>query len=98
MQLDPTRGSEIRKTRPCVVLTNDVLNLRRRTVVVVPFSTAPAANPPILVAVCCAGKPSVAVTDQIRAIAKERLVERLGTLSNDELQAVEDGVREILNL
>ena len=71
--LDPTLGSEIAKTRPCVIITRDLVNQYRRTVVVVPLSSAPAAHPPIRVAVNCSGQPAVAVVDQIRAIAKERL-------------------------
>jgi mRNA interferase MazF len=42
-ELDPTRGSEIQKTRPCVIVTSDVLNARRRTVVVVPLATSPTS-------------------------------------------------------
>jgi len=73
LRLDPTEGSEIAKTRPCVVLTADVLNERRRTVVVVPLSSSPTASPPLLVPVERGGRVAVAVTDQIRAMAKHRL-------------------------
>ena len=45
--LDPTQGAEIQKTRPCVVLTHNALNQLRRTVIVVPLSTAASAHPPI---------------------------------------------------
>ena len=55
VDLDPTRGSEIRKTRPAVVLTADALNRARRTVVVVPLSTGPTPRPPIVVATASAG-------------------------------------------
>jgi mRNA interferase MazF len=50
--LDPTLGSEIATTRPCVVLTRDVVNQHRRTVVVVPLSSSPSASPPIRVVAC----------------------------------------------
>jgi mRNA interferase MazF len=53
VSLDPTQGAEIQKTRPCLVLTSDVLNRFRQTVVVVPFSTSASAHPPISVAVTC---------------------------------------------
>lgn len=96
--LDPTLGSELRKTRPCVVVSTKILNERRRTIVVVPLSSSPRASPPILIPVSCDGQPAVAVTDQIRAVAKERLRARLGALTTDEVAALEDGLRQILQL
>lgn len=98
MQLDPTLGSEIAKTRPCLILSTNVVNERRRTVVVVPLSTSPTASPPLLIPVQCAGRTVVAVTDQIRAIAKERLLTRLGEISLSDMQAVESGLLRILEL
>jgi len=96
--LDPTLGSEIRKTRPCVVVSVRVLNERRRTVIVVPLSSSPKASPPILIPITCGGQPAVAVSDQIRAVAKERLRSRLGVVADDELAVLEDGLRQILQL
>ena len=96
--LDPTLGSEIRKTRPCVVLTRDVVNEHRRTVVVIPLSSSPAAHPPIRIAVQCAGKPAAVVVDQIRAVTKERLRQRIGVLREEELDAIGGALRQILDL
>ena len=98
VNLDPTRGSEIKKTRPCVILGTNILNERRRTLVIIPLSTAPQAAPPLLVPVDCAGKPVVAVVDQIRAVAKERLHRRLGELSPRDLLNVEEALRTVLEL
>ncbi len=98
MNLDPTRGGEIRKTRPAVVLTADALNRARRTVVVVPLSTGPTPRPPIVVATPSAGAESAAVCDQVRAIDKGRLTRRGGQLTPADLRAVEDGVRAVLEL
>jgi mRNA interferase MazF len=98
VRLDPTLGSEISKTRPCLVLSSNVLNERRRTVVVVPLSSSPAASPPLLVPLQCGGQPAVAVMDQIRAVSKERLEGRMGALSEAELAAVENGLRHVLEL
>jgi mRNA interferase MazF len=98
VDLDPTRGSEIRKTRPAVVLTADALNRARRTVVVVPLSTGPTPRPPIVVATASAGAGSVAVCDQVRAVDKGRLTRRVGQLATADLRAVEDGVRIVLEL
>jgi mRNA interferase MazF len=98
VRLDPTLGSEIAKTRPCAILSGDVYNRLRRTVVVIPLSSSPQASTPLLVAVRCDGREVVAVTDQIRAVAKQRLDRRLGELSAEDLSAVEQGVREVLEL
>jgi mRNA interferase MazF len=96
--LDPTVGSELNKTRPCVVISNSVVNQHRRTVVIVPLSSSPRAAPPVMVSVSCSGQPAVAVIDQVRAVSKERLVRRIELLSADHLGAVEDALREILEL
>ena len=81
VSLDPTQGSEIKKTRPCVVLSHDTLNRLRRTVVVVPLSTAAKPHPPITLPVTCQEKLCVAVVDQIRSVAKHRLKSRIETLA-----------------
>jgi mRNA-degrading endonuclease toxin of MazEF toxin-antitoxin module len=80
------------------VLSTDVVNLYRKTAAVIPLSTSPEASPPLLVPVVCAGRSAVAVVDQIRAIAKERLEARLDIGSTDHLRAVEEGLRQILEL
>jgi mRNA interferase MazF len=98
VSLDPTQGSEIKKTRPCVVLTHDTLNRLRRTVVVIPLSTAANPHPPITIPVTCEGRSAVAVVDQIRAVAKHRLKSRVETLSVDELDEVCQAVSLILEL
>lgn len=98
VDLDPTRGSEIRKTRPAVVLTANPLNRARRTVVVVPLSTGPTPRPPIVVATPSAGTHSVAVCDQLRAVDKGRLTRHSGQLAAQDLDAIEAGVRAVLEL
>jgi mRNA interferase MazF len=96
--LDPGQGSEIKKTRPCVVLTNDILNRLRKTVVVVPLSTAAKPHPPITVAVNCQGRPAVAVIDQVRAVAKHRLQSRIETLDSKDLSAITRALSTILEI
>jgi mRNA interferase MazF len=96
--LDPAEGSELRKTRPAVVITADALNRARRTVVVVPLSTGPEPRPPIVIATPSAGPRSVAVCDQLRAVDKHRLTRAYGRLSASDLGTVEEGVRRVLNL
>jgi mRNA interferase MazF len=98
VRLDPAEGSEIAKTRPCVILSADAINSRRRTVVVIPLSTSPNPYPPLLIPVSAGGRNAVAVIDQIRAISKGRLTERLGSLTVEEMDTLAQGVREILEL
>jgi mRNA interferase MazF len=98
VDLNPTRGSEINKRRPCVILSVDVINQRRRTVVVVPLSTAPTVRPPLTVSVTCAGRSVVAVIDQVRSTAKERFVSRIGIVSAAEMELLEESLRAILGL
>src|ERR1700727_2676028 len=88
VDLDPTRGSEINKKRPCVVLSADVINHRRRTAVVIPLSTATTVRPPLTVSIICAGRPAVAVIDQIQATAKERFGNRIGIATALEMEAL----------
>lgn len=98
VNLDPTVGAEIQKTRPCLVISNSVVNQHRRTVVIVPLSSSPQEAPPLLVTVRCSGKPAVAVIDQVRAVAKERLISLIEKLPAEELQSVETALREVLEL
>jgi mRNA interferase MazF len=79
-----------------VVVSVKVLNERRRTVIVVPLSSSPKASPPILVPITCDGRPYVAVADQIRTVAKERLRNRLGAITTEETDSLEDGLRQIM--
>src|ERR1035441_4670017 len=96
--LDPALGSEIRKTRPCVVISVKVLNERRRTVIVVPLSSSPKASRPILIPISCDRQPSMAGSDQIRAVGKERLRSRLGVVTTEEMAVLEGGLRQIMQL
>ena len=98
VSLDPTQGSEIKKTRPCIALTHDTLNRLRRTVVVVPLSTAAQPHPPISVPVTCQGNYSVVIVDQIRAVAKHRLKSRIEALATNEMDKVCQAVSTILEL
>lgn len=98
VDFDPTTGSEIRKSRPAVVVTANGLNRSRRTVVVVPLSTGPAPRPPVIIAVASAGPGSVAVCDQIRAVDKTRLTRKMGHLTTADLHTIEDGIRAVLQV
>lgn len=85
--LDPTIGSEIRKTRPCVVVSPDELNPHLRTVIIAPMTTVFRAYP-TRVTLRFAAKQGQVALDQIRAIDRDRLVKRLGSLSSATLDRV----------
>lgn len=86
VNLNPTVGSEIQKTRPCVVISPPEMHDYLRTLIVAPMTTGnrPA---PFRVAVRHAGKDGLILLDQIRAIDKSRLVKRSGLLSPGTLTA-----------
>jgi mRNA interferase MazF len=98
IDLDPTRGSEIKKTRPCVIVSHDAINRARRTVVVVPLSSAATPRPPLVIPVPSAGATSTAICDQIRAVDKSRLADVVGQLSDADMGAIEDGLRVVLGI
>jgi len=78
--LDPTRGSEIRKTRPCVVVSPDEINAYLRTVIVAPLTTG-GQKYPFRVPCRFATKSGQVVIDQLRTVDRERLVRHVGRLS-----------------
>ena len=98
INLDPALGREIKKRRPCVVLSANEINRFRATPVVVPLSSSPQAAPPVMIALPSAGKDSVAVVDQIRAVDKKRFVSRAGNLSEPDLRQLEAATKQVLQL
>lgn len=79
VNLDPTGGSEIKKTRPCLIISPDEMNRWIRTVIVVPMTTK---GQPYPTRVPCEfqGKEGQVVLDQIRTVDKSRLVQKLGRI------------------
>lgn len=98
VDLEPTRGSEINKLRPCVLVGVTTLNQVRRTVVVVPLSTSAKSRPPLVIPLKCLEKEVFAVCDQIRAIDKTRLIKTAGSLSRLDLQILDEALKQILGL
>ncbi|NLX26767.1 MAG: type II toxin-antitoxin system PemK/MazF family toxin [Lentisphaerae bacterium] len=94
ISLNPTRGSEIRKTRPCLIISPDEMNDHIRTVIVAPMTTKGRPYPS---RVSCAfqGKRGQVVLDQIRTVDKTRLVRRLGTISPSVQRKVLDVLQEM---
>ena len=79
INLDPTIGSEIQKTRPCLIISPDEMNRFIRTVIIAPMSTR-GTSYPSRVACNFQGKQGQIVLDQIRTVDKTRLVRRLGKI------------------
>ena len=94
VQLDPTRGSEIRKTRPCLVVSPDELNEHLRTVIVAPMTTGGQAYP-WRVSCRFQGRNRFVATDQLRTADVERLARRLGRLTPKSLAAVLSTLEEM---
>lgn len=94
VRLDPTLGSEMRKVRPCVVVSPDEMNQALRTVVVAPVTTRGHAYP-WRPSVAFGGKSGRIGLDQIRAVDRERLVRRLGTLDGGTARRVLDTLAEM---
>jgi len=83
IDLDPTIGSEIKKTRPCVVISPDEMNRNIATVIVAPMTTK-GKHYPTRVVCQFQGKEGLIVLDRIRTVDKTRLVEHLGTIDENE--------------
>ena len=87
VNLDPTVGSEIQKTRPCLIVSPDEMNRHLATVIVAPMTTQGQSYPSRVV---CEfeGKAGQIVLDQLRTVDKRRLVKRLGQIDQQAQQAV----------
>jgi len=93
VNLDPTIGSEIKKTRPCVVISPNELNDNLRTVTIAPMTTA-SRKYPTRVKVKHNKQVGWVVIDQIRTIDKIRAIKVFGTLSEKEIQECKQVIRE----
>lgn len=93
--LDPTVGHEIRKSRPCAVISPDEMNAHIATVIVAPMTTKSKAYPS-RVPTKFQGKAGWVVLDQIRTVDKARLVKRLGSLDSRAAAGIKRTIREML--
>lgn len=98
MALDPVHGTEIRKTRPAVVVSNDSCNRYGSRVVVLPVTSNVETLYPGEARISVRETPARALGDQIRSVDKSRLRKRIGALTGDELLDVEEAIRITLSL
>ena len=96
VSLDPTQGSEMRKTRPCLVISPDEMNRHLRTVLIAPMSTVERAYP-TRVSLTFHDKRGQVALDQVRAVDRQRLVRKIGKASAATARAVSSVLVEMFS-
>ncbi|MCC5789140.1 MAG: type II toxin-antitoxin system PemK/MazF family toxin [Opitutales bacterium] len=97
ISLDPAKGSEIQKTRPCLVISPNEMNDHIRTVIVAPMTTK-GRSYPTRIGCTFQGKSGQIVLDQIRTVDKTRLVKKLGTIPPEAQGKVLQTLQEMFSL
>jgi mRNA interferase MazF len=95
VNLDPTIGSEIKKTRPCVVISPDVMNQSLNTLIIAPITSTSKPYPTRIYSKSLT-IPGWIVLDQIRTIDQRRILKRLGQLNSEEIQKCKVIIEEML--
>ena len=93
VNLDPTIGSEIKKTRPCVIISPNEMNKYLNTIVIAPM-TSSSKNYPTRIEINHDNKKGWIVLDQIRTVDRKRIIKILGNLTEKEFKKVKDVLRE----
>lgn len=97
--LDPAKGSELAKTRPCVVVSDTEVNRVRRTVVIVPLtSTDSPASWPLLIELANFTPKTKARVEQIRVVDKRRLRKFIAAMDAKSMQSIEDALGLVLHI
>ncbi|TGK85552.1 type II toxin-antitoxin system PemK/MazF family toxin [Leptospira bourretii] len=95
INLDPTVGFEIKKSRPCIVISPNEMNQFIGNVMIAPMTTA-SRTYPTRVELVFQGKKGSVVLDQIRAVDKTRLIQRLGSADTKTIQKIKKVIKEML--
>ena len=98
VEFDPALGTEIKKTRPAVIVSNDAANRNLARVVVVPLTSNTGRAYPGEAVVTVEGQASKAMADQIMAADKARLKTQLGSLDKSDMLSVEEAIKVHLGL
>jgi len=93
INLDPTIGSEIKKTRPCVIISPNEMNKYLRTITIVPMTTK-SRRYPTRIELTHNNKTGWIVVDQIRTIDKTRIIKILGRLAKNEISELKATIKE----
>lgn len=93
VNLDPTMGSEMKKTRPCVIISPNEMNKYLNTIVIVPM-TSSSKNYPTRLEINHDNKKGWIVLDQIRTVDRQRIIKNLGNLTEREILRVKEILRE----
>ena len=95
VNLDPTIGNEIKKTRPCVVISPDEMNRNIRTIIIAPVTTK-THNYPTRINLTFQDKTGWIVLDKIRTVDKRRLVKKLGKINKQAIDRVKSVIKQML--
>ena len=95
VNLEPTIGHEIKKTRPCLIISPDEMNVNISTVIIAPMTTV-SRNYPTRVKTIFKKKSGYIVLDQIRTVDKARLVKKLGKINIEAITSVKSVIHEML--
>jgi mRNA interferase MazF len=95
VNLNPTVGSEIKKTRPCVIISPDDINRQLHTVIIAPITSSSKAYPTRIYTKSLS-IPGWVVLDQIRTIDQRRILKKLGQLNSEEIQKCKAIIEEML--
>ena len=95
VNLEPTIGHEIKKTRPCVIISPDEMNQHISTIIIAPMTTKSHAYP-TRIPLTFQGKKGWIVLDQIRTIDKRRIIKKLGKISTNKVTEVKNVINEML--
>lgn len=98
VNLDPTIGSEAKKTRPAVIISNNAQNKVATRVIVAPLTSTVSKVYPFEILVTLESKQSKVMLDQIRTIDCQRLQSKLGKLTSKEIEALEKALKLVLSL
>lgn len=96
VDLNPTRGAEINKIRPCVVISPPEMNEYLKTIIIAPVTSKGREGYPTRLKMTVGNITGWIVLDQIRALDKTRLCDNIGNLGNDEIEALKNIIKEML--